>query len=652
MREFASTTQGERSSEHHHARSSAQDEMPRAGLSGLPGSLVIHRKASCACGGACPSCQAKPSGVAVSQPHDSEEREADRMADTVMRMASSAGSARLQKGNSTGMLPSSLGAGSGRSLDSDTRSFMESRFNHNFSGVRIHNDSRAAESARSLDALAYTYGNNVVFGSGRYDPVSASGKHLLAHELAHVVQQSSGGPKKISRATTISGQNVTIDYGDVMKVTDTPADIKRRIEVFTGKPPIPDVVKKIIALAYDQQRWLLFALDILMDNTNKAHNALGRNNAVERLIDQAAISKTIPAADKDKFAEVKKFVQEVMLTSGWTAVAVAKDITGPNKTDRAAITKIFNPADEEGDKNPFDKAVFDQKMNKLLKDYLKQVDPGVWKNTGKQSMTEIEGIGDIILDEAKAYFYPYTTASSASMFHLKSPWKASKNIVDANTVPANEKQRKDYVINRASKILWNQDIRPPLLPEKDIFKTVHYNDKRDSAYFDALVEGIEKDPVQQPILDRIVQHTAWKKESGVKTQIGISSEYDATKTSECKARWKTIDILCHEVLHALVHPDFERAADKQGFAQVGTEGFTEVLGTELFNKHIIMKAGWKPDFKVKLESGLLNTPCGSPDDGTIDYGSAGAGAEEIRKKIDYPAMKAAYFLGRTDLAGF
>lgn len=576
------------------------------------------------------------------------------MADTVMRRALPARSGQRQNyGNPADTLPSSLSAGSGRSLDRNTRSFMESRFDHDFSGVRIHDDGRADESARSLDALAYTYGNNIVFGSGQYNPGSVSGKHLLAHELAHVVQQNSGGPKKIHRATTsVSGQTVKIDYADVMKVTDTLAEINRRIEVFTGKAPIATVVKAITALDPTKRSWLLYALDVLMENTASPHRALDKNGAVDRLIAQAAISTTQPVANRDKFSEVKKFVEEVMLISGWTAAAVTKDIYAPNKTDRAAIKTIFNPADEEGDKNPFDKVTFDQKMNKLLKDYLKQVDPGVWKSTGTQSMTEIAAIGDIILDEAKAYFYPFVTASSASMFHLKTPWKASKNIVDANKEPANKKQRTDYVASRASKILWNQDIRPPLHPEKDIFKTVHYNPKRDEADFDGLVESIEQDQVQQPILDRIVVHTGWKKETGIKTQIGISAEYDSSKTSECKARWDSIDTLCHEVLHALVHPNFEKAAEKQGFAQVGHEGFTEVLGTELFNKHIVMKAGFKPDFKAKLEAGLPNTPCGSPDDATIGYASAGKGAEDIRKKIDYPAMKAAYFLGRTDLAGF
>lgn len=81
-------------------------------------------------------------------------------------------------------------AAPGQPLDASMRGFMEVRFGHDFSGVRIHTDERAARSASSVDALAYTSGENIVFSGGAYNPHSHAGKHLLAHELAHVVQQN------------------------------------------------------------------------------------------------------------------------------------------------------------------------------------------------------------------------------------------------------------------------------------------------------------------------------------------------------------------------------------------------------------------------------------------------------------------------------
>ena len=81
----------------------------------------------------------------------------------------------------------------GQPLDTTTRSFMEPRFGHDFGSVRVHADTKAAESARAVNALAYVAGQHAVFEAGRYAPGTEAGRRLLAHELAHVVQQ--GGPE-------------------------------------------------------------------------------------------------------------------------------------------------------------------------------------------------------------------------------------------------------------------------------------------------------------------------------------------------------------------------------------------------------------------------------------------------------------------------
>lgn len=77
----------------------------------------------------------------------------------------------------------------GQPLDSATRAFFEPRFGHDFSRVRVHQDARAAASARAVNALAFTAGHDLVFASGQYAPSTTAGRLLLAHELAHVVQQ-------------------------------------------------------------------------------------------------------------------------------------------------------------------------------------------------------------------------------------------------------------------------------------------------------------------------------------------------------------------------------------------------------------------------------------------------------------------------------
>jgi len=99
---------------------------------------------------------------------------------------------RRSDGGPSGAIPASVGhtlSQPGRPLDEDARTFMESRFDEDFSGVRVHDDSAAAQSARDVHAHAYTVGQDIVFAPGQYQPHSDSGRHLLAHELAHTVQQ-------------------------------------------------------------------------------------------------------------------------------------------------------------------------------------------------------------------------------------------------------------------------------------------------------------------------------------------------------------------------------------------------------------------------------------------------------------------------------
>jgi hypothetical protein len=84
--------------------------------------------------------------------------------------------------------------GSAQLLDSSVRGFMEPRFGHDFSQVRIHTDAKAVKSSCALNALAYTVGRHIVFNAGQYQPHTMVGRHLLAHELGHTIQQKAIGP--------------------------------------------------------------------------------------------------------------------------------------------------------------------------------------------------------------------------------------------------------------------------------------------------------------------------------------------------------------------------------------------------------------------------------------------------------------------------
>ena len=89
---------------------------------------------------------------------------------------------------------------------------MEPRFGRDFGGVRVHTDARAAASARDVGAFAYTLGNNIVFGAGQFAPGTQEGRQLLAHELAHTVQQGQGVQRDViqRRSGCSATQDATI----------------------------------------------------------------------------------------------------------------------------------------------------------------------------------------------------------------------------------------------------------------------------------------------------------------------------------------------------------------------------------------------------------------------------------------------------------
>ena len=148
--------------------------------------------------------------LAVSEPTDAEELDAERMADRIMRMGlplqdsghSGSGAAGPPRNRSSaGPLPPDFLAalGSGRPLEPDRRDFMEARFGLPFDDVRIHAGPTAAAAARLLHARAYTAGAHIAFGEGQYQPDTSAGRRLLAHELAHVLQQRRGGSVRVQR---------------------------------------------------------------------------------------------------------------------------------------------------------------------------------------------------------------------------------------------------------------------------------------------------------------------------------------------------------------------------------------------------------------------------------------------------------------------
>ncbi len=208
---------------------------------GIP---FVQRK--CACGsaaglsGECEECgKKKMAGIqtklAISQPGDPYEQEADRVATQVMAARSHSAVTgtpfRIQQFSGqpvgrTGVPLTSVDevvASPGRPLEPTLRQDMEQRFGHDFSRVRVHTGATAERSARGVGAKAYTVGHRVVFGAGRYAPGTQAGRCLIAHELTHVVQQRAGSSPVVQR-DVVDEVREKLSYGLFdWAITDTEA---------------------------------------------------------------------------------------------------------------------------------------------------------------------------------------------------------------------------------------------------------------------------------------------------------------------------------------------------------------------------------------------------------------------------------------------
>ncbi len=251
-------------------------------------------------------------GLRISDVNDPSEREADRVAQAVMispnektappAVATSPGPAvqrkcaaceeeeekvQVQRKESSPTsapvaappIVNQVLASPGEQMDPGTRSFMESRFGHDFGRVRVHTDAEAAESAQAINARAYTVGSDLVFAPRNYSPDTGEGRWVLAHELAHVIQQERGGaPPRFNpdnpleqaaeeaSATVMQGENpVRVRGASATGLARLPADA----DIPVSLPQDQDVTK----LTAEQRQNLIQTIDKRLQYLDRAKKA-------------------------------------------------------------------------------------------------------------------------------------------------------------------------------------------------------------------------------------------------------------------------------------------------------------------------------------------------------------------------------------------
>jgi hypothetical protein len=214
----------------------------------------------------------------------------------------------------------------GAPLDAAVRRDMEARFGHDFSRVRVHTDARAADSARDVQALAYTVGDHIVFGREQYAPQGAPGRRLLAHELAHVVQQQGSGAAGAGAGMPARASALEVEASD--SPAEREADAMADAVTGAGRLAVP--VAKLSAPSGG-------ALARLQRDVAPAPAAAG-----------AGVSCTCDAKTQVAYdAETYKYIRSIasLITSissaqGVSAVAVAGAIADEYNTRRGARSVV------------------------------------------------------------------------------------------------------------------------------------------------------------------------------------------------------------------------------------------------------------------------------------------------------------------------
>lgn len=266
------------------------------------------------------SASARAARFTVNHSHDALEHAADALAARALNRSSNQASRRESLGSrgAPGAAPPWL-CSAGRPLEPAVRRDFEARFDHDFSRVRVHVDAAAAESAQGLNSLAYSVGSHLVFSNGAYAPGTASGRSLLAHELAHTVQADQGLARDRIQPRRVPSQ------------ADTDAAL----------PPATDTVGVMNA-----RTGLARVLTRAWVDLNAADRATVRTAAAGFAItftDEATLSTALGAASRDQLVAFATQIRTVRPNLQLGDPALIN--TGPrNATDTANIKTLVDGA--------------------------------------------------------------------------------------------------------------------------------------------------------------------------------------------------------------------------------------------------------------------------------------------------------------------
>jgi LysM repeat protein len=649
-------------------------------LNGRPGYSTIQRKLS------------------IGSADDPLEQEADVIADTIMRMPQSpfvqrkcaqceeeeklqmkplassitpfiqtkgadggtASDAVTQKINAT--------RGSGSNMDRPTQSFMESRFGTDFSIVKIHTGDDAVQMSRELNAQAFTVGSDIYFNSGKYNPSSHSGKHLLAHELTHTVQQGGSVARKIQKR--IGGDDPI--HGPVLDrfsaETGAPRDTANahspEYENWIIGSPVLNSLGQVSGLAN-----LLDAANLLTVAQLRAARAMlpissiANINLVSIVIRSVLLTKspadTNPVQSASLVADIRGLPaaqsQQInqFINTNQSRASLSPDLMGGTRTvtplQHANIDAVLNPGASVSSSGvvtaPTPSAgcadgTYATQMRAAVVPLIRSrasTFNALRANPAALPIASMGPIANVAQQEVENRFRPYlnATTTGGSGFALGSS-RAASLIQDQSTTTQwqNQGGRRGWV-----QYWMNTD-------GESVNNTHHCG----SAVFNAVKESIADDAALQADIDAAVQSWPAEATNGIHMQPYVAA-------SQLRSyRWDVFTTIIHEYIHVLRHPNFAAAQSQVNPSglQILKEGMDDLLRHDVWDSTAgnlegrVAQAAYAPN-RLIIEGAAY------PFDATQvvyhqDYPQL-TQARQIEAQVGINNIKAAYFLGQVELIG-
>jgi len=499
----------------------------------------------------------------------------------------------------------------GQPLEASTRAFMEQRFGHDFSRVRVHADDRAADSARAVHAQAYSVGSQIVFAKGQYAPGATAGRRLLAHELAHVVQQ---GPVT----------SVPAEIAPANDTSELEADaIAERVTAESGANvpgPRPAVQTSTTQLAR-----LMRAPD---DPTSKAHYPTSdeRSSVMDELTPQ----------------------QQAAQQSG-----------------DASVDPVTDPAQFRSDM----KSCMDDYVDKQVLPTAKARE----SSTASLGLPEVQSMADIAQREVERFYKPYLKAAVYSAdekkrmetfklrdrIHMVSSKHAEADEIACNWLSsrmADACSGKLGEYNVLASVKQAKRSCSPSAASATATSTTAAStpaNQRDQALFQSVRDDIQS--ARRADLQTIVKFQSsfqGQGESFIQDKIKPEAGDTGSQTLR-RGRWQAFGTIIHEMLHAVAHEKFNEAISGVENQGVAVEGFAEYFTRTVYND-VKGRAATDDTLRSGIEG--VNEPFDdslAPERIGTTYDKYVAGVEKIKSDIagNEESLRVAFFMGRVEYIG-